>query len=63
VTIITQNILFQEVDKIFLDEISFNDEGKPKLKFSLTIEENLEIKMLKIFLSQFQKFLTSSTEG
>ena len=33
------------MDKIVLDGISFNDDGKPKFKYSLSIEENLEMKM------------------
>jgi hypothetical protein len=38
-------------NKIFLEEISFNDGGKPKINFSLTIEESLEISMFSNDLS------------
>jgi hypothetical protein len=49
-------ILLQETDKIVLDGVSFNDDGKPKFKYSLTIEENLEIKIFS------QDFLVPATK-
>ncbi len=36
-------ITFKDIEKIFFDEIYFNEEGKPTFRFSLSVNTNLEL--------------------